>query len=277
MIRALTHATAALAFSLSTLSAETLTFSFTDPSIQDGDVASVFVGDVIGGEVEIDSATGDYTVTWYASTQTLFLPPLEFILNLGNATTGDVISLSADYQSISPLDAFTYSGSDPALLDWMPGDPVVTAGDAASFGVDFGSGIFTLFPGLPPELGSDLVNAAGSLEGSVAVPPAVQDADGDGLADDLDPFPNSDLGPTVVLLGVDTGVPNVIPGLPVSETGTSLADVVQALHEAAAAEARNHGGHVSQLGKGLKTLVRDGWISERQRAEILRVVARSAG
>ncbi|MEX0324520.1 MAG: hypothetical protein AB3N33_00370 [Puniceicoccaceae bacterium] len=258
------------------LKASPYTYTFMDSSIQEGDLASVFIGDIISGTVDIYPATGNYTVTWTANPQALFMPPMQFILNLGNVSLGDAVSLSMDYHGSELVEVYSYSGNEPALMNWMPGDVLVTMGTAEEFGVSFESGIYSLFGNLPPGFGMDLLVHSGVLEGEV-IPdePVLLDSDGDGLTDDVDPYPLSDMSPTVVLLGIDTGVPNSIPGMPVEESGTTLADVVLELERSALNSTDNHGQYVKQLGQAFKTLERDGWITGRQRAGLLRVIAQS--
>ena len=77
---------------------------------------------------------------------------------------------------------------------------------------------------------------------------APSDADGDGVSDADDPFPNSDLGPTVVVNGCDSGVTNGPPS-----NGATIADLVN--------EAFNAGGEdaVEDLLEGLED---DGTLSD---------------
>ena len=257
------------------LKASPYMFHFTDDSIQEGDMASVFIGDIISGTVEIDPATGNYSVTWNANPQAFFMPPMQFILNLGNLSLGDVVSLSTDYTGTELLETYSYTGNEPVLMNWIPGDVLVTTGTVDDFGVAFESGIFSLFTDLPPGFGSDLLVDSSVLEGEIATDEqeVILDSDGDGVLDDADPYPLSDMSPTVVLLGVDTGVPN---SMPVGEAGTTLADIILDLEQSARSVAKNHGDYVQDLGKAFKILERDGWITGRQRAELLRVIARSA-
>ncbi|MEZ5300322.1 MAG: hypothetical protein R3F11_06600 [Verrucomicrobiales bacterium] len=58
---------------------------------------------------------------------------------------------------------------------------------------------------------------------------ASADLDADGVPDDVDLCPDSYLGPTVVINGIDTGVPNLwADGSTVNEDGCSPADILQA-------------------------------------------------
>lgn len=73
------------------------------------------------------------------------------------------------------------------------------------------------------------------------------DADLDGVPDDVDCEPHSDLSPTVVIDGCDSGVPNTF-----FTNGCTISDLINHC----AADARNHGGFVScvaHLGNDLKS------------------------
>jgi hypothetical protein len=103
----------------------------------------------------------------------------------------------------------------------------------------------------------------------------VVDTDGDGVPDDVDACPQSDLRPTVWILDRNSGVPNLMAGQPVNAAGCSLADLVTAVVESARGGARNHGEFVSQVGSGLRELHRAGLLTNRSRAVLLSLAARS--
>lgn len=91
------------------------------------------------------------------------------------------------------------------------------------------------------------------------------DADGDGVADDEDCNPNSDLSPTIVIGGIDTGVPNTLfPG------GCTSSDLI-ALEKAGAL---NHGGFVSGVALLTNDWVATGLISGAQKGAIQSAAAR---
>lgn len=93
----------------------------------------------------------------------------------------------------------------------------------------------------------------------------MSDHDADGLADDADQCPTGDARATVILGGCDSGAPNLMfPG------GCSLADRIHAIH----ASAKNHGQFVSETGKLLSELMKDGLLTGAQRGAIESCAAR---
>ena len=74
------------------------------------------------------------------------------------------------------------------------------------------------------------------------------DADADGFADDEDCNAHSITTPTIVIGGIDTGVPNHL-----FETGCTSSDLIAALHSGAG----NHGGFVSGVAH-----LSDGWVAD---------------
>jgi len=86
----------------------------------------------------------------------------------------------------------------------------------------------------------------------------VVDTDGDGVADDVDACPDSDLRPTVWIFNIDTRIPNLIEGQLVNADGCSLADLVNAIIEDASANARNRGEFLRAVARGLQALGNEG-------------------
>ncbi|MGH9871576.1 MAG: PA domain-containing protein [Pyrinomonadaceae bacterium] len=82
------------------------------------------------------------------------------------------------------------------------------------------------------------------------------DADLDGLADDLDCEPNSNLAPTVVVDGCDSGVPNTL-----FTSGCTISDLIAHI----AATSRNHGKFVSGVAHLGEALVAAGIITDAQK------------
>lgn len=92
------------------------------------------------------------------------------------------------------------------------------------------------------------------------------DADGDGYADDEDCNPNSDTRPTIVIGGVNTGVPNTLfPG------GCTSSDLIAEI----AAASSNHGEFVSGVAHLTNQWVNDGLITGRQKGAIQRAAAQT--
>lgn len=95
--------------------------------------------------------------------------------------------------------------------------------------------------------------------------PPVTDSDGDGIPDDEDAYPNSDTAPTLIIGGVDLGVPNAALG-----GGATMADVLEATRMGAA----NAGQAQSRIASLLTTWKNAGLISGRQQGTITSAVAR---
>lgn len=92
----------------------------------------------------------------------------------------------------------------------------------------------------------------------------VADTDGDGIADDYDCEPNSDLSPTFTYASCNSGVPNIrFPN------GCTLKDVIVHL----AASAANHGDLTSSVTHLLNDLVAQGLLDQNQKGKVLSCVA----
>ena len=91
------------------------------------------------------------------------------------------------------------------------------------------------------------------------------DADGDGVADDEDCNPNSDVRPTIVLCDRNTGVPNTL-----FANGCTMSDLIAQI----AATARNHGQFVSGVAQLTNQWVQDGLITGQQKGAIQSAAAR---
>jgi hypothetical protein len=108
--------------------------------------------------------------------------------------------------------------------------------------------------------------SGGSLNFSIDTLEKVLDADGDGVPDDVDECPNSDLSATVVIDGCDSEVPNTL-----FPSGCTISDLITECAEGAS----NHGQFmncVSSLTDGLKA---DGVITGPQKDAIQHCAARA--
>jgi hypothetical protein len=85
------------------------------------------------------------------------------------------------------------------------------------------------------------------------------DTDGDGIPDDEDACPFSDLSNTVVIDGCDSGVDNVL-----FDDGCTILDLIWQCAE----DAKNHGQFVSTVAHVLKDLKKDGTISGEEKGAI---------
>jgi hypothetical protein len=92
------------------------------------------------------------------------------------------------------------------------------------------------------------------------------DADGDGVVDDEDCNPNSDLSPTVVIGGHDSGVPNTL-----FENGCTISDEIAQI----AAASTTHGEFVSGVAAYTNGLEASGVITGRQKGKIQSAAAKA--
>ena len=92
------------------------------------------------------------------------------------------------------------------------------------------------------------------------------DADADGVADDEDCNPNSDTAATIIIGGIDTGVPNHL-----FANGCTMSDLLTDLKEGAA----THGAYVSAVAHLTNQWNADGLISGAQKGAIQSAAARN--
>jgi hypothetical protein len=93
------------------------------------------------------------------------------------------------------------------------------------------------------------------------------DADGDGVVDDEDCNPNSDLRPTVIINGRDTGVPNTL-----TRNGCTIADLIAQIGGTSRRDQVVFQNGVAQL---TNNLLAEGIINNAQRDAIMNVVRRT--
>jgi len=99
------------------------------------------------------------------------------------------------------------------------------------------------------------------------------DTDGDGITDDLDECDNSItilVSPTVIINGVDTGIPNTEP----NAVGCTLADLITDMIDVCLDDAKNHGQFVSCVSHETNILKRARTISGKQKGKIQSIVAK---
>jgi hypothetical protein len=133
------------------------------------------------------------------------------------------------------------------------GMPVSSSGIVQVTGTDFTVEIF-----VPKE-------APGQVVGDIVVRAAsATDADGDGVPDAEDECPASNVRPTVVIDGCNSGVTNLV-----FDDGCTIADLVTNCAE----EAKNHGMFVSCVAHVSNDLKRTGAIGEKQKGALQRCAA----
>jgi len=99
------------------------------------------------------------------------------------------------------------------------------------------------------------------------------DTDGDGFTDDIDECDNSiftSVSPTVIINGVDTGIPNTEP----NAVGCTLADLITDIIDVCLDDAKNHGQFVSCVSHETNMLKRARTISGKQKGKIQSIVAK---
>jgi len=134
-----------------------------------------------------------------------------------------------------------------------------------------------IFPGTTGSEPHDLTAFGGKLFFAATHPltglelwVAFADADGDGVPNDEDHCPSSDLGPAIVIQGCDSGLVNRLLG-----NGCTLADRVALLIAESARGARNHGQFVSRVVHGLNELTKTGLITGPEQGAIQSCATRS--
>lgn len=93
------------------------------------------------------------------------------------------------------------------------------------------------------------------------------DADGDNVVDDEDCNPNSDLRPTVIIGGRDTGVPNTL-----TKNGCTIADL---LAQIAPPTRRDNSAFINGVAQLISDLLAQGIITDTQRDAIMNVAVRT--
>ena len=178
-------------------------------------------GDQEDPAVAVD-AGGDFLVTWATQGSTAF------------SIAGQLVS------------GGTPVGSEFQVATYTTGDQqsaAVAAGPAGSFVVGWSNG----------------GNRDGDGTGIFARLFATPDSDGDGIPDDEDECPDSNLEATVIVDGCDSGVDNVL-----FDNGCTITDLVYGCADGAS----NHGQFVSCVAALTNELKRDGVISGRDKGRI---------
>lgn len=109
---------------------------------------------------------------------------------------------------------------------------------------------------------------ASSAQAQVVTP--IVDIDADGIADDVDECLPSDLSPTVLINGVDTGIQNTAP----NAVGCTLSDLLGDMIELCLDDAKNHGQFVRCVSHETNILKRARTISGKQKGKIQSIVAK---
>ena len=112
---------------------------------------------------------------------------------------------------------------------------------------------------------------AASLQAQTTTPPTPPaDADQDGVPDETDACPESDFSPTVLINGVDMGLPNT----DVNPAGCTFADLINDMIALCFEDAKNHGQFVRCVSHETNYLKRAKTITGKQKGKIQSIVAK---
>jgi len=161
------------------------------------------------------------------------------IVGKGNVESGEARGLLWENEMVYDLTDLLLSGSD-----WIIQDAV----DINDAGVI---------------VGRAKING---IEHAVILTPILEDTDGDGIPDDQDACPFSDLSETVVIDGWDSGVDNVL-----LEDGCTISDLISQCAD----DADNHGEFVSSVSHTTNPLKKKKIISGKEKGMIQKCAAKS--
>jgi hypothetical protein len=218
-------------FKLNGVNANDLSSGFGSGVSGAGDVNGDGIDDIIVGAQGADTNgydTGQSYVVFGRDTSGGDIFPAEVELGALDGTEGFKLNgVSGDYsgRSVSGVGDFNGDGID---------DIIISAHEADPNGYYSGRS-YVVFGELP-----------------------VKDSDGDGVSDDVDQCEMSDLSPTVVVDGCDSGVTNPLLDEPL---GCTITDVIVSFGE----EAENHGKFSSASAHFLRDLVQSGDLTETEK------------
>ena len=163
----------------------------------------------------------------------------------------------------SPAPGYGINGPYKTLADWLA-DPAygatLSAGSIVSMQLGVGSGN----PGFDGNV--DYLQYTVASGTHIADFESIGDSDGDGIRDDQDECPDSDLSSILVIGTCDTGVANVL-----FENGCTLSDLIAGLR----ASSNNHGQFVSGVASLTNALAAEGVITNLEKAAIQKCAAKS--
>jgi hypothetical protein len=106
--------------------------------------------------------------------------------------------------------------------------------------------------------------------GSLSIAPLFTDTDGDGVEDEYDMCPNTSLGGTVSVGGLDSGVDNIF----FEASGCAVSDLVDDIVDDCS-DARNHGQFVSCFARGANDLKAVGVLTGKEKGALQSTAAQS--
>ncbi len=224
----------------------TCTFNVKVKNAQDAGAIAVLVADNVAGAPPAGLGGTDPTIT---------IPSVRISLADGNTIKGALPGVNATLG----VDLSVLAGADPQGQALLYTPVPVAPGSTISHWDTIA------FPNqlMEPNINADLTHSVKPPQ-DLTLPLLrdvgwFPDADLDGVPDGEDQCSGSDLGPTVVIAGCDSGVPNTL-----FATGCTISDLIANC----AAGARNHGAFVSCVAHLTNALVTQGVITEAQKDAI---------
>lgn len=226
---------------------------YTKPYFNDASTPSWY-GARIGSEPYFSASLNDPAGTWNQWTTYGVDNKLRFFESTAGATGANFGTYTdPDLATLLTLPSLTGSGGTTG------GKPYAEQ-ELLSLSVQTGSAWADGFTGQLDGLRIELT------DGSVATINFETDSDGDGVGDGDDVCPDSDLSPTVVIDGCDSGVANVV-----LEDGCTIMDLIALC----SAVAKNHGDFVSCVAQLTNELRKDGVITNKEKSAIQKCAAKA--
>lgn len=195
---------------------------------------------------------------------TVVIPSVSISLADGNAIKAQ---LGGGVTATLSVDLSIRAGADPAGRARLNAPNPVQPGSSVSHYDPIAFRNQLMEPAINPDLTHSLTAPEDLTLAQMRDVGWFPDADLDGIADGIDCEPNSDLRPTVIIDGCDSGVPNLL-----FSTGCTIADLIGHI----AASANNHDAFVSGVAHLTNELKAQGLITGAQKAAIQRCAAQAA-
>jgi len=250
---ALTNA-AAVAGKIALIDRGTCAFTVKVKNAQNAGAIAVVIADSVAGGPPADLGGADPTITIPAARITL-ADGITIKANLGAGVSGSLI-----------LDLTIRAGADANGRALMNAPNPVQPGSSISHWDPIASPNQLMEPSINPDLTHSVSPPQDLTLPLMRDVGWFPDADLDGLADNLDACPNSNLSPSVVVNSCQTGVPHTL-----LRTGCTISDHIARC----SANADNHGGLARCVADATDTLRRAGVITGQQKGAIQSCVANS--
>jgi hypothetical protein len=249
-----------------------------DTGIELDVLAGAIAGAQLGGTISaVGDRDGDGKIDLVVSSETggsAFLVSGATLNTISNLT---LVGGAAGFPVVASGGIDIDEDGDTELLIGYPGAlpkarvdivPIPNLPEASFFEADVaGTGLGTSVAVIP-DLGFAIGEPQASGGGAVHVYSVGQDADGDGVPDDLDDCPDSNLVATVVIGNITTTVENVV-----DLHGCSIMDLLEELEPEGGY--RNHGAFVSRATKLFKSLHKEGLITKQEKKLLQKAAAKS--